>query len=123
MEVIINTLTIKNDYEFRRVYKKGKSFVNAAVIIYILKNKRKINRIGITTSKKIGNAVLRNRARRIIRAAFSQYEDKLQVGYDFIFVARSRTYSLKTQNLAAVMGKVFSSAKLVKPEDKNGIAK
>ena len=123
MEVIINTLTIKNDYEFRRVYKKGKSFVNAAVIIYILKNKKKINRIGITTSKKIGNAVLRNRARRIIRAAFSQYEDKLQVGYDIIFVARSRTYSLKTQNLAAVMGKVFSSAKIVKPEDKNSIAK
>lgn len=123
MEVIINTLTIKNDYEFRRVYKKGKSFVYAALIIYILKNNKEINRYGITTSKKIGNAVSRNRARRIIRAAFSQYEDRLQVGYDFVFVARSRTCSLKTQNLAALMDKTFSSANIFKSEDKIGYEK
>lgn len=113
MEVIIKTLTIKNDYEFRRVYKRGRSFVNSAVVIYILKNRKKINRVGITTSKKIGNAVVRNRSRRIIREAFMQLEEKMPLGYDFIFVARGRTGSLKTQDLLRVMGGIFVSAKLL----------
>jgi ribonuclease P protein component len=113
MEVIIKTLSIKNDYEFRRVYKKGRSFVNAALVVYILKNRKNMNRVGITTSRKIGNAVKRNRARRIIREAYRQYEEKLPDGYDFVFVARTRTCSLKTQNIARVMGGVLASAKLL----------
>jgi ribonuclease P protein component len=113
MEVVIKTLSIKNDYEFRRVYKRGRSFVNTALVIYILKNRCGINRVGITTSRKIGNAVERNRARRIIREAYWQIEDKLPVGYDFVFVARTRTRSLKTQSLLRVMSGIFVSAKLL----------
>ena len=113
MEDIIKTFSIKNDYEFRRIYKRGRSFVNAALVIYILKNKKNMNRVGITTSRKIGNAVARNRARRIIREAYRQYEEKLPVGYDFIFVARTRTCQIKTQNVAKVMGGIFVSAKLL----------
>ena len=63
----INSLTRNSD--FRRAYTKGKSVVTPLVVVYLTRNRVKARRVGITTSKKIGNAVQRNRARRIIRAA------------------------------------------------------
>lgn len=59
--------------------------------------------MGITTSKKIGNAVERNRARRVIRAAYRSIETQISGNYDFIFVARSKTKFTKSGDLAAVM--------------------
>lgn len=118
MEANIKTLVIKKDYEFRRVYKKGQAYVNPALIVYVLKNNKKINRIGITTSHKIGNAVQRNRDRRIIREAYRQLEDKISVGYDIVFVARGRTSSLKMQDVLRVMTSAFRNAKLLNVENK-----
>ena len=115
MEVfLINTVSIKKNYEFKRIYKKGRSFVNPAIVVYIFKNNKGINRIGITTSRKIGKAVSRNRARRIIREAYRQVEKELPVGYDFVFVARSRTCLLKQQDIFRALSGIFVSAKLVK---------
>jgi len=59
--------------------------------------------MGITTSKKIGNAVERNRSRRVIRAAFREVQPLLKSGYDFVFVARSRTKYVKSTDLAMIM--------------------
>lgn len=66
--------------------------------------------MGITTSKKIGKAVERNRARRIIRAAFRDNLPYLKNGYDFVFVARSRTKYLKSTDISAIMSKQLSKA-------------
>ena len=97
------TVTIKSNCDFRRVYGKGKSFQGPALVSYVLKNRAGICRIGITTSKKIGNAVERNRSRRVIRAAYSMIEDKVQGNYDFVFVARSKTKYIKSTKLADMM--------------------
>ena len=73
---------------------RGTSYANPALVTYFMKNRAGICRIGITTSKKIGNAVERNKSRRLIRAAFQnvykEYGEYLE-GYDFVFVARGRT--------------------------------
>lgn len=119
LEVCITTLSIKKDYEFRRIYKKGRSFVNPAIVVYIQKNRNGGNRVGITTSKKIGGAVQRNRARRIIRAAYRALEPRLPDGYDFVFVARGRTCSLKTQDVQRAIGGIFASAKLFEEKKKS----
>ena len=66
--------------------------------------------MGITTSKKIGNAVERNRARRIIRAAFRDNLPYLKNGYVFVFVARFRTKHLKSTDISAIMSKQLSKA-------------
>lgn len=97
------TVTIKSNCDFRRVYGKGKSFQGPALVSYVLKNRAGICRIGITTSKKIGNAVERNRSRRVIRAAYSMIEEKIQGNYDFVFVARSKTKYIKSTKLAEMM--------------------
>lgn len=91
---------IKKDKEFRFLFKKGDSIVTDAFVCYARESKRRVNRIGIVTGKKVGNAVKRSRARRVIREAFRLIEpllrDKTQKRYDFIFVARAKTPAMKS---------------------------
>ena len=97
------TVTIKSNCDFRRTYGKGKVFQAPALVSYVLKNRAGICRIGITTSKKIGNAVERNRSRRVIRAAYREIEEKINGNYDIVFVARSRTKYQKSTQIAQIM--------------------
>ena len=97
------SLTLNKD--FRRLYYKGKSSVHPLLVTYVMKNKLGYCRIGITTSKKVGNAVHRNRARRVIRAAVRSCPMPEGEGWDFVFVARTRTALVKSTELAPVLKK------------------
>jgi ribonuclease P protein component len=94
---------IRNNYEFKRAYARGKSHVSSSVITYALKNRLGYVRYGITTSKKIGNAVNRNRARRVIKAAYSALEPRIKGSYDLVFVGRARTTCVKSTVVQAAM--------------------
>ena len=96
-------VTLNRNNEFRRLYSRGRSYTNPALVTYVLKNRAGICRIGITCSKKIGNAVERNRSRRIIMAAFSSIADEVNQNYDIVFVSRVRTRSLKSTQIAKIM--------------------
>ena len=56
--------TLKKNEDFQEVYKKGKSYANKYLVMYILKNELNYNRIGISVSKKVGNSVVRHRTKR-----------------------------------------------------------
>lgn len=96
--------------DFRRVYAKGKSFVGSLAVTYVRKNRLGITQVGITTSKKIGNAVLRNRSRRVIREAFRQLSPQVKPGYDLVFVARGRTPHSKSTQVQGQLAKQLSAA-------------
>ena len=108
------TIPLTQNRDFLRLYKRGRSLVTPSLVVYITKNKLKINRLGITTSKKIGKAVQRNRARRIIKEAYRATEPLIQTGFDFVFVARGKTVSLKTNDLLYVIRGMFTSAGVLK---------
>ena len=95
--------TIKSNKDFQRIYRKGQSFVSPALVTYALKTKKNNLRIGITTSKKVGKAVNRNRSRRVIRAAFSHLNADKASPYDIIFVARTRTAFVKSYEVEKYM--------------------
>lgn len=97
--------TLKENKDFRRLYYRGANKAAPCLVTYVMKNRFGETRIGITSGKKIGNAVKRNRARRLIRAAFALYEDKLNDNYDIVFVARTRTSQVKMQEVAVQMQK------------------
>lgn len=100
----MSAITAMNqNHEFRRAYHRGKSDVQPALVTYVLKNRMGMNRVGITTGKKLGNAVCRSRARRIIREAYRSLEPQMQQGFDFVFVARGRILSLKSTEVARAM--------------------
>ena len=106
--------TITRNNDFRRAYSKGKSFVGYSLVVYVMKNRNAGTRVGITSSKKIGNAVQRNRARRVIRAAVDAVVPKEGLGnVDLILVARSSTAGQKSQQVAAVLKKLLKKANLL----------
>lgn len=96
-------VSLKNNRDFLFAYRRGKSFVHPVLVTYIIKNKLGYNRIGITTSKKIGNAVSRNRARRVIKQAFRCLPYDVKSGFDIVFVARTKTATVKMDKVLSVM--------------------
>ena len=64
------TQGLKKDSDFRKVYKHGKSFASRYLVMYILNNKSENSRIGISVSKKVGKAIIRNKVRRRIKEAY-----------------------------------------------------
>ena len=85
-----HTISLKQNHEFRRLYAKGKSVVCPYFVLYCRRTGRPINRLGITASVKLGNAVKRNRARRRLRELYRLREEELRRGYDVVIVARTR---------------------------------
>ena len=99
---------IRRNGEFGRVYARGKSYVNQALVLYVLKTRSKRTRVGLTATKKIGHAVQRNRARRVMKAAIDEHLD-----YNIlVFVARGITPRLKSWQLSAIVAKLFAQAGL-----------
>lgn len=95
--------TIKKNRDFRKLYNKGKYVVSSNIITYAIKSKLKKTRTGITTSKKTGNAVSRNRARRVIRAAYFCLKPFVLEGFDIIFVSRQKTSMVKMNEVLKEM--------------------
>ena len=84
-------VTLKENYEFRRMYQRGKSAVSGAMVVYCRKNRLGHNRLGLTASTKLGHAVVHNRCRRRLREVYRLNNHALRQGYDIILVARGRT--------------------------------
>ena len=105
--------TITDNCDFRRAYTRGKAYTNPALVTYVRKNRAGICRVGITASKKIGNAVQRNRARRVIRAAYLSVPEPVSGCYDIVFVARTRTIGVKSTDLVPVIRKHLRSAGVI----------
>lgn len=110
MRILGELITLKENKDFRRLYSRGKSYVGPALVTYVIKNRRTMTRIGITTSKKIGKAVMRNRSRRVIREAYYLLMDEVKPGYDIVFVARGRTPFVKSTLILRTMRKQLSEA-------------
>ena len=102
---MLYTEILNDNRDFLTLYKKGKFTACKYSVIYVRPNGRPFNRLGITASKKIGNAVHRNRAKRLIRLAYRNAEIKLPVGVDIVIVARSPICEVKSQDYCAYMEK------------------
>ena len=96
-------VSLNKNRDFIRAYKKGRSVVTPCLALYIRPNGLEVNRLGITVSKKIGKAVVRNRAKRILRAGFYALIPQLKKGYDFVLVARNSTPKRKSQDIYSAL--------------------
>lgn len=103
-------VSICRNNEFRRIYSKGKSYVSPLIVLYVLKNRTKNLRLGITTSKKTGNAVLRSRSRRVLREAYRALSPRIKPGYDLILVARGKTPYVKSTKVRDHLEKQLQAA-------------
>lgn len=81
---------IKAKREFQGVYEKGHSVVDGLSVFYVLPGENENTRIGFAVGKKIGNAVIRNHVKRMMREVFRLHKTRLKPGYRVIWVARKK---------------------------------
>ncbi len=105
--------TIRNQRDFSRIYKQGKSRGGRYTVILYKRNGLKISRTAFVASKKVGNSVQRNRARRLMRAAFRSIEPGIANGFDIIFVARNTIADCKEADVEKSMRKSLKDCGLL----------
>ena len=89
---------LKLNHIFRRLYHTS-GFADGYLVLYARKNRTPANRVGITVSKKLGKANVRNRIRRRLREIYRLNEDKFQPGWDIVVVARTRAVDAEFSRL------------------------
>lgn len=95
-EILKIYTTIKKNLEFKKIYYNAPYKIGFLTVIYYKKNKDKSLNLGITVSKKVGNAVKRNRVRRIILAAYKEFDKTENLeGFSLIIVARKNSVDKK----------------------------
>ena len=89
---------LKLNHIFRRLY-STQGYANGMLVLYARPNRLGQNRVGITTGKKLGHAVVRNRARRRLREVYRLNEHLFKPGFDIVVVARHRCVTADFQKL------------------------
>ncbi len=113
-----NTLSLKQNHDFKRLYYKGGCVKSDLLVIYYRKNSLKYSRLGITVGKKLGGAVKRNRVKRLIRESYRLAESEMLCGYDIVIVARSRAAEADFHTVSRVMRRLFKKAGILIEADK-----
>lgn len=91
--------SLKLNHIFRRMY-HSTGYADAYLVLYARRNRLSQNRVGITVSKKLGHAVVRNRVRRRLREIYRLHELQFQPGWDIVVVARTRAVKAPFQKLS-----------------------
>jgi ribonuclease P protein component len=110
---------IKEHHLYNKAYRSGKHFFGRYVCVYVLKDlhakrlalshpqRKKVNRLGLSVSKKLGGAVVRNRVKRILRAGLAQVKGELKTGYLIVLSARGAATEKKSGDIARELRRAF----------------
>ncbi|KMK77896.1 ribonuclease P protein component [Alkalihalobacillus pseudalcaliphilus] len=110
---------IKKNKEFSLVFNKGTSVANRQFVIYALaKEEQNQFRLGLSVSKKVGNAVTRNRVKRMIRTFFQTYKERLHTEYDFVVIARKPVATMEYAEVEASLLHVLRKGRYLKKHKK-----
>lgn len=118
---------ICENHLYVKAYNRGKRYVGKALAVYVLPDfraekirrahplKKKINRLGLTTSKKLGGAVVRSRTRRILREAYRTVtrENQLKQGYLIVLCAREAATDMKSTELVPELQRAFDRLQMI----------
>lgn len=106
---------LRKNEQFQEVFQKGNSAANKQFVLYSAKQEGQAAfRAGISVSKKIGNAVIRNRVKRLIREALSRLESKIPSGLDLIIIARPGVEAMSLDAIEQSLVHVMKRAKVIR---------
>jgi ribonuclease P protein component len=104
---------IRKNIEFRTVYRRGKSFSNQLLVLYIYRNRKDLNRVGISVSKKVGKSVIRSKVKRLISESYRLNKDTIKKGYDLVFIARTSANDKSYFEIEKSLKNLFKKAGLL----------
>ena len=99
-------VTVKQNSDFRRIYRRGRSAVSGGVVVYCLKNRQGMSRLGVTVSTKLGHAVVRNRVRRRFRELNSSQQNCVLPAYSITKRLFAQIDAFHVNMLDFVLGKI-----------------
>ncbi|SHH16326.1 ribonuclease P protein component [Thermosyntropha lipolytica DSM 11003] len=105
-------LRINKSGDYKLVYEKGKKFSGRYIIVYIKENNLGHNRFGFVVSKKIGNAVVRNRIKRQLRAIINEEKNRIKGSFDIVIICRHNLEGYTFSLLHKDVMKIFKKAGL-----------
>lgn len=107
--------TLKQKRDFDRVHKRGQVFGNRNLVLHYVKNELDHNRIGIVVSKKVSNrAVARNKIRRRLKEIYRLDQERIEVGYDLIFIAKASCLTIDYETLKKSFFHILKKKRLCK---------
>ena len=109
--------SLKLNHIFQRLYRTS-GYANGHLVLYARRNRSESNRVGITVSKKLGKAHIRNRVRRRIREVYRLNEDKFQPGWDIVVVARAKAIDVPFETLTKSYLSLAAKAGILKDSRK-----
>ncbi len=110
---------VKKNSEFQEIFSKGTSFANRQFVVYSLKKEQQpYFRIGLSVSKKIGNAVVRNQIKRYVRQAFLELKDDIIEGFDYVIIARRPASEMSFHEVKKSLIHVLKRGKVLKKSSK-----
>lgn len=104
---------IRKNAEFRAVYRRGKSFSNNLLVLYVFRNNKGTNRIGISVSKKVGKSVIRSRVKRLISESYRLNKAYIKISYDFVVIARNPANDKSYEEINKALKNLFKKAGLI----------
>jgi ribonuclease P protein component len=107
-------LRLTANSDFQRVRREGRSWSHPLLVLIARANNLGQTRVGITASKAVGGAVVRNRAKRRLRVAIGQAAPKLLVGWDVVLVARPDLPQAEWDRITEALAQLLHRAKLQK---------
>ncbi|WP_078556401.1 ribonuclease P protein component [Bacillus alkalicellulosilyticus] len=112
---------IKKNNEFSFVFNEGKSVANRQFVLYTAEKKGQEHfRFGLSVSKKVGNAVVRNRVKRVLREVFKELEPHVKKEFDYVVVARKPAADMEYSEIKKSMVHVLRRARVLKSSYSNG---
>ena len=112
------TVMLKKNYEFKNTFIKGKAYKENEIVIFIQKNNKKANFLGIAIGTKNGKAFQRNRAKRIIRECYTKLENRICDGQTIVVLMNKnfKIEDFKYTDVLKEMENIFCKAKILKEE-------